>query len=148
MSKTLSIGLLALTLAGCTSLRGPHQEYTAPAASGRVLDGATGQPIQGARVSRLTTRSEADDPFAKTGGERLIEDSPAVTAADGTFYIPALRSAFLLFGSSGSLTLTLRAQHSGYQTLTTNLDLVKVKAVKTDRGPEVRAGEMRLFAKP
>ena len=148
MLKLLSLGLLALTLAGCASLRGPHQEYTSPAASGRVVDHATGEPIKNARVARLTSRSETQDPLSKTAGERMIEDSPEVTGADGTFYIPAKRAAYLIFGSSSSLTLTLRAERSGYQTLVTNIDLVKVHAVKTDRGPEVRAGDLRLLANP
>jgi hypothetical protein len=144
---SLALAVAALLLAGCESLRGPHQEYTSPAVSGRVLDAVSGTPLKGARVSRLTSRPEAESPFQKTGGEQLIADSPAITEADGTFYIPALRSAYLVFGSSGSLTLTLRAERSGYLTLTTNLDLVKIKPEKTDRGPEVRAGELRLRAK-
>jgi hypothetical protein len=147
---SLGLATLAVTvllLAGCGSLKGPHQQYTSPAVSGRVLEAATGQPLKGARVSRLTSRPEADDPFLKTAGEQLIADSPIITGTDGTFYIPAVRAAYLLFGPSGSLTLTLRAEHSGFLTLTTNLDLVKIKSEKTERGPEVRAGDLRLRAK-
>jgi len=148
MFKLLSLGIATLLLAGCGSVRGPHQQYDAPAVSGRVLDDATGQPLKGARVSRLAARPRAEDPLSKTAGEKLIADSPVITEVDGAFYIPAVRSAYLLFSPSTSLLLTLRAEHSGYLALTTNLDLVKIKADKTDRGPEVRAGELRLKAKP
>ena len=144
MAWALALGLLT----GCsTTVRGPHQEYTSPAVSGRVVDETSGQAIENVRVTRLTSRAPTEAPLDKTGGMMLIEDSPAYTGADGTFYIPAKRAAYLFFGSSSSLTLTLRAERSGFLTMVTNYDLVKFKSVKTDRGPEVRAGDLHLSPK-
>lgn len=147
MLKLLSLGGALLLLAGCGTVTGPNQQYDAPAVSGRVVDAVTGQPIKSVRVSRLTTRPEAMDPFLKTAGQQMIADTPVRTGADGTFYLKALRSAYLIFSPSSSLSLTLSAEHSRYQTLITNLDLVKIKADKTDRGPEVKTGELRLQPK-
>jgi hypothetical protein len=147
MFKLLFLGATVVLLAGCGSVKGPHQQYTSPAVSGRVVDAASGEPIKGARVVRLYSKPEPVNPLLKTGGEQLIADSPEITAADGTFYMKAQRSAYLLFGPSGSLTLTLRADRTGYLTLVTNLDLVHIKPEKTSKGPEVKAGDLRLRKK-
>lgn len=148
MFKTLCLCAATLTLASCGSVRGPHQQYTAPAVSGRVLDAASGEPIAGARVGRIHSREQDSTVFPKTGGQQLTIGQPERTGADGSFYLPAQRSAYLLFGPSGSLTVTLQAEKSGYLNLTTNLDLVHIKPVKTSKGPEVRAGELHMRRKP
>lgn len=148
MFKTLCLCAATLALASCGSLRGPHQQYTAPAISGRVLDDATDEPIQGARVARVQGREEDPTVFPKTGAERLTEDRAVRTAADGWFYLPAQRSAYLLFGPSGSLSATLRVEKSGYLNVTTNLDFVRIKPVKTSKGPEIQAGDLRMRRVP
>jgi hypothetical protein len=139
------LGLLLLVGAGCSSLTGPNQEYTSPAIIGRVLDATTSQPLAGVRVSRHAGNPRPKDPFPEKGGEQSMQPSPAITDAQGHFVFPAEKAAHLIFTPSKPMLITLIAERQHYQNLRTNLDLVLVKPTKTSRGPEINAGDLRLW---
>lgn len=144
MKTSCLLGVLVLVGAGCGSLTGPNQEYLAPALTGRVLDADTSQPLAGVRVSRQAGNPPPKDPFPEKGGVLILTPSPAVTDAQGRFYLPAKKSAHLIFTPATPMMTTLVAKREDYVTLRTNLDLVVIKPVKTPHGPEINAGDLRL----
>jgi hypothetical protein len=148
MRRFIALVLLAGVGVGCDSLRGPHAEYTMPAVSGRVLEAGTSHPLAGARVVRFAGRPPTANPYIEKGGEAMIADPPIMTDGDGTFYIPARKAAFLVLGTSGTLEVGLQVSHRNYLTLTTNYDLVKIRAVPTPKGPELKAGDLLLQREP
>lgn len=135
---------MLLFLVGCSSLRGPHQEYTLVAVKGRVVNAQTGEPIEGARVYRQVGPQSNYDPHRMKGAELLTLPTPAVTDGNGQFRLPSERSAALLFQSSSITLFRLNVTHSGYQPLSTNIDLIKIRPYKTGRGPEVDVMDLGL----
>ena len=148
MKSLCLLGLLLLVGAGCSSLTGPNQEYTAPAVVGRVLDATTGQPLASVRVNRYAGKPPPRDPFPEKSGEQSLKPSPAMTDAQGRFILPAEKAAHLIFTPSRPMMITLIVGRQNYQTLRTNLDLVVVKPTKTSHGPEINAGDLRLWPQP
>jgi hypothetical protein len=141
-------GLLVFVGSGCSSLTGPNQEYTAPAIVGRVLDATTGQPLASVRVNRYAGKPPAKDHFQEKSAAQSLKPSPAITDAQGRFALPAEKAAHLIFTPTKPMMITLVAGRQHYQTLRTNLDLVVVKPTKTAHGPEINAGDLRLWPQP
>lgn len=139
---------LAGLLAGCDSLRGPHQAVVLPAVRGRVVDAVTREPVKAARVTRTAGESAMSNPASpQHGGERLQETPPARTAKDGTFEMGEVRGGFLLFERIPPLLVSLRIEHGAYRTFTTNVDLLVVKPVQTPEGSVIEVGELAVQPK-
>jgi hypothetical protein len=140
------IGLFTMLflVAGCSSLKGPNQEYTMVAVKGRVMDSETGQPVEGARVVRQVGARSEYDPRRMKGAEVLTLPSPAVTSASGHFRLPSQKGASLLFQQSSITLFRLNVNHSDYKSFSTNIDLIKIRPYKTARGPEVDVMDLGL----
>lgn len=141
-------GLVALGL-GCSSVRGPHQEYLAPRVVGRVLDARTGAPVPNARVRHLPSSSAALPeamPEAR-GASRLIETAGVRTDRQGWFDLPAHKGLFLLFHHGSGSFGTIIVEHPAYHTLRTNVTANPAASVRTDRGPAADVGNLMLQPK-
>jgi hypothetical protein len=111
---------------------------------GRAVDAATRRPIEAARVYRWAEAPKTSQPFEHKGSERLMLPGPVRTDAAGWFLLSAERAGHLLFGSSGALEVTLVLESGGYQTLITNVDLLKVSYAETNGVPLVEMGDLLL----
>lgn len=145
----VSLGALAGALLGCSSLRGPHQEFLAPRVVGRVLDARTGAPVPNARVRHLAeTGASAYEALPdQRGAQRLVESTGVRTDRQGWFNLPAHKGLFLLLhhgsGSFGSIIV----EHPAYHTLRTNVTAHPAASVQTERGPAADAGDLLLQPK-
>ncbi|HMO65445.1 MAG TPA: hypothetical protein PKE47_09545 [Verrucomicrobiota bacterium] len=131
-------------LAACSgvSLTGPNVTLLAPAVRGQVVDDATGEPLHGARVGRepLPPPTSAR---TETGAQRLASRDPATrTRRDGTFNLPAVRSAHLLLSDDRLPDRRLVIEQRGFMMFETNLP--KLKAGPDGRVPEMDVGVVRL----
>jgi len=64
--------------------------------------------------------------------------------AEGYFQIAPIKSGHLLLEQSGVFEFTLVVRCSKYQTLTTNIDLIKIKPFKTNNVLTVFVGDLPL----
>lgn len=144
MWRGLFLLLAGWLMTGCDSLRGPHQQYTAPAVTGRVVEAGTGQPIAGARVERLLGSQRTSDPTPRHGGSQMMNPPPTLTEEDGRFSIPAERGAYLVAEHSMFFAFTLLVQHPRHLTCRKDVDLLKTKPVQTGKGPLVDVGDIAL----
>jgi hypothetical protein len=144
MKQLFPLTLTAFLLAGCDTLVGPNQSYVAPAVEGRVVDARSGAPLQNARVQRYLGEPAKPDPFAEKGAQRL-QSVPALRSdAEGRFRISPEKGGYLLFQHSPVLELTLVVRCASYQTLSTNIDLIKLKPVKTNDVLTLFVGDLPL----
>lgn len=134
---------------GCSSVRGPHQEYLAPRVVGRVLDARTRAPVANARVRHvLEAGAEVREAVPnQRGAQRLLQSAEVQTDRQGWFSLPSQKGFFLLFqhgsGSFGSIVV----EHPGYHTLRTNVTASPAASVQTRRGPAADAGDLMLEPK-
>lgn len=148
LPTALTVLAAAGLLAACSgvSLTGPTVTLLAPAVRGQVVDDATGEPVRGARVGRepLPPPTSAR---TETGAQRLATRDPATrTGRDGTFRLPALRSAHLLLGDDRLPNRRLVIEQRGFVLFETNLP--KLKAGPDGRVPEMDVGVVRLEPAP
>ena len=139
--------LVVLLALGCDTLKGPNQGYVAPAVEGRVVDARTGDPLEGVRVKRYLEEPEQQDPLATKGATKLMQVPTASTDRDGHFFIVPEKGGYLLFEHPGVYELFLTLQRKDYQLLQTNIDLVKLKPVKTNKVLTVHVGDLPLSPK-
>jgi len=117
----------------CDTLKGPHQSYLAPAVQGRIVDADSGEPLQNARVQRYLGKPTPNkDPFAEKGAQHLITVPVVNSDESGLFSIAPERGGYLLLEQPPVYEITLVIRHRTHQTLTTNIDLAKLKPVKTN----------------
>lgn len=147
MKQLFCLALPGILLVGCDTLVGPNQSYIAPAVEGRVVDAATGAPLENARVQRYLKEPAKTDPLAEKGAQRLQTVPSLKSDAEGRFRIKPEKGGYLLFQRPGAFQLTLVVRCSAYQTLTTNIDLVKIKPVKTNDVLTVHVGNLPLEPK-
>ena len=147
MIRWFWLGLAAVAWAGCDSLRGPHQQVVLPEVRGRVVDAATGGPLSGARLERLSANRRSKDPLDQHAAERQMAPTPIRTDADGRFLFGEVRSGNLLFERAPVYVFTLTARQAGYLPLSTNIDLLKLRPVKRDGVLTVDVGDLRLERK-
>ena len=139
-----TLALLALTWAGCQDLALPHQAWTQPRITGRVLDEATRQPVAGAKVTRV--RPPSNDGFSDDtkGGPQMVNRPVfAVTEADGRFQLAGERTAQLFLETFPDFAVTLRVSVSGYATFQEQFTNVIFAGPQTNE-PLVNAGDIRL----
>ena len=148
MKTYVALALLAVMLIGCDTLKGPNQAYIAPAVKGRVVDAQSGVPLEGVLVKRYLEKPGQEDPFATHGASKLMQVPFATTDAEGYFFHDPERGGYLLFEHPGAYEIYLVLQCKGYTTLTTNIDLVKIKPVKTNDLLVVTVGDLPLESKP
>ena len=148
MRTMLPLALLSAALAGCSSFRGPHQEYVAPRVVGQVFDARTRVPVPNAwvRHAQGASSTSARRPTDQRGAEQLLDLDGVKTDRDGWFNLPGEKSFFFLFGSGSGYFTTIHIEHPDYLTLRTNVAPTSIANVKTDRGPASDAGS--LFLQP
>ena len=139
--------LPVLLLAGCDTLKGPNQSYIAPAVEGRVVDAATGEPLRDARVQRHLKPPTRADSFSTKGAEKLRTAPTLRSDADGRFRIAPDKGGYLLLERPGVFKFTLVVRHPTHETLTTNIDLLTIKPVKTNNVLTVFVGDLPLSGK-
>jgi len=144
MKTYAALTLLAILMIGCDTLKGPNQGYIAPAVEGRVVDARSGAPLPDVIVKRYLEKPERENPLATHGASKLMQVPFATTDAQGHFLHDAERGGYLLFEHPGAYEIYLVLQRKGYETLTTNIDLVKIKPVKTNDLLIVHVGDLPL----
>jgi hypothetical protein len=112
-----------------------------------VVDAGSGAPLPDARVQRYLSEPTRTDPLAEKGAQRLQTVPALKSDAGGQFLISPQKGGYLLFQRHGVFQLTLVVRCSGYQTLTTNIDLVKIKPIKTNDVLTVFVGDLPLEPK-
>ena len=147
MKRLLCLAVPAMLLTGCDSLKGPNQSYVAPAVQGRVVDAGSGAPLPDARIQRYLSKPANTDPLSEKGAERLMTVPVIRPDAEGRFCVDPKRSGHLLFERTGVFQFTLVVRCAAYQTLTTNIDLIKIKPVKTNNVLTVFVGDLTLQPK-
>lgn len=146
VNRLFCLALPALLLVGCDTLKGPNQSYVAPAVEGRVVDAESGEPLRDARIQRHLRQPTKTDPLAHRGAERLRQVPTLRSDAKGQFRIAPEKGGYLLLERSGVFQFTLVVRHSTHQTLTTNIDLIKVKPIRTNNVLTVFVGDLPLEA--
>ena len=136
-----------LLLAGCDTLKGPNQSYIAPAVEGRVVDGVSGQPLRDARVQRHLKPPARSNSFSTKGAEKLRTVPTLRSDPEGRFRIAPEKGGYLLLERPGVFEFTLVVRHPTHETLTTNIDLLKIKPVKTNKVLTVFVGDLPLSGK-
>jgi hypothetical protein len=109
-----------------------------------VVDATTGEPLLKARVQRYLGKPTRPDPFTEKGAQHLMTVPIVNTDEHGQFTVAPERSGYLLFAPPPVFELTLVIRHGGYQTLTTNIDLVRIKPVKTNDVVTLILGDVPL----
>lgn len=132
---------------GCDTLKGPNQPYIAPAVEGRVLDAVSKEPLEDAHVQRYLGKPTRADPFAEKGAQRLMTVPVLNSDAQGRFKISPDRGGNLLFSTPPVYEITLVVRHDTHETLTTNIDLIKMKPVKTNKVWTLFMGDLPLEPK-
>lgn len=136
----LAFLFLTLLLAGCKSR--PLSPYVSPRVVGRVVDGLTGQPIQGAHVRRITNEEARRPLDAPRGGERLKPPPSARTGKDGAFDLDSLRD-LAVFGKGGWYSVNLAFEHARYERFIASY--TPANATNSASGePVVNTGDVRL----
>lgn len=148
MKRLFCLGLLACLWSGCDSLKGPNQSYIAPAVEGRVVDAASGEPLSDARIQRYLGKPTKSNPLSEKGAQRLLVVPTLNSDADGRFRIAPVRGGYLLLSQPGVFEFTLVVRQSSHQTLTTNIDLLKIKPIKTNNVSTVFVGDLPLEPEP
>jgi hypothetical protein len=144
-TKWISLGWLLLGVSGCTSVRGPGVEFSAPRVTGRVVAEATGQPLRGVRVGRELSAWKAPLGGLWKGAEELrLLQRETRTTAGGEFKLPAERVAFLLGWGEAGFDLRLRVRAVGYQPWQTNYPVKALAPAASPVEPWLDAGEIRL----
>lgn len=146
----VSLGGLAGLWMGCSSVRGPHQEYLAPRVVGRVLDARSGAPVFKARVRHvLEAGAQVREAVPEQrGAQRLLQSAEVQTDRQGWFSLPGHKGFFLLFQRGGGYFGSIVVEHPAYHTLRTNVTANPAANVQTRRGPAADAGDLRLEPKP
>jgi len=144
VKRILALLIPLLLLTGCDTLKGPNQSFVAPAVEGRVVDAESGAPLQKAGVQRYLEPPSKQDPLAEKGAQRLMTVPTIRSGPDGRFQIGPQRGGYLLMSHPGVFQITLVVRHDTHQTLTTNIDLIKVKPIKTNGVPTVLVGDLPL----
>lgn len=144
MKRLFCLVLPAVLLAGCDTLKGPNQSYVAPAVQGRVIDAESGAPLEEARIQRHLRKPTKIDPFAEKGSQKLRQVPTLRSDPEGHFQIAPIKSGHLLLEQSGVFEFTLVVRCASYRTLTTNIDLVKIKPFKTNNVLTVFVGDLPL----
>ncbi|MCU0770843.1 MAG: hypothetical protein MUE94_03600 [Verrucomicrobia bacterium] len=137
----------ALVSVGCDTLKGPNQSYVVPAVEGRVVDVCSGQALPHARIQRHLRAPAKSDPLDRHGSEQLLMVPTVRSDAEGRFWIAPEKAGYLLLEHPGVLEFTLVVRHATHQTLTTNIDLVHIKPVKTNNLLTVFVGDLPLEPK-
>jgi len=133
---------------GCSSLKGPNQSYLAPEVEGRIVDANSHEPLEGAVVQRHLSPPSRTDPLSEHGATRLLQNPTQKTDVQGRFTIPAERGGYLLVSHPGATQFWLVIRHDSFQTLTTNIDLIKIRPVKTNKLYSVNVGDLPLVPDP
>lgn len=147
VKRLFCLVLPAILCSGCDTLKGPNQSYIAPAVEGRVVDSASGEPLEDARIQRHLREPTRSDPLATKGAEQLRQVPTLKSDAEGNFKIAPVKGGYLLMERSGVFQFTLVVRHSTHQTLTTNIDLLKIKPIKTNDVVTVFVGDLPLELK-
>lgn len=132
---------------GCDSIKGPNQSYLAPAVEGRLVDATSGEPLPDGWVKRYLGKPSKPDPLAEKGAQRLMTVPTVTSDENGQFQIAPEKGGYLLMTPAPVYNITLVARHQGYETLTTNIDLLKIKPVKTNKVLTVFVGDLPLKSK-
>ncbi len=146
MNRLCFLLFLTLLWAGCDTLKGPNQSYIAPAVEGRVVDAASGQALPDARIQRHLRAPTQSDPLATHGAERLLTVPSLRSDTEGRFRIAPEKGGYLLLERPGVYEFMLVVRHSTHQTLSTNIDLAKIKPIKTNNVLTVFVGDLPLNA--
>jgi hypothetical protein len=135
----------AMAFTGC---QGRKESYLAPAMVGRVVDADSGQPVEDAHLTRHLGRPKEYDPWAEKGAQRLKTERMANTDALGRFTVPPEKGRFLLAYPPPVYDLTLVIRCDRYVTLTTNIDLIKIRPFDTNGVLTVVVGDIPLQPDP
>jgi hypothetical protein len=125
---------------GCKS-SSPSQ-IVSPRVTGRVVEAQNHQPIQGAKVQRVTSDPDRRSPSVQKGGQ-MMEQTPAVrTAADGTFMLDCIRDLGV-FRKLGWYDVKVSFEHPDYERFVATY--TATNAVVTPEGvPVVNTGDVVL----
>ena len=135
----------AMVFAGC---QGRKDSYLAPAMVGRVVDAGSGQPLDDAHLKRHLGKPAQNDPWAEKGAQRLKTERMVDTDALGRFTVPPEKGRFLLAYPPPVYDLTLVIRRDRYLTLTTNIDLIKIRPFETNGVLTVVVGDLPLQPDP
>ncbi len=130
MKRSLILGFLAASLAGCVDFPLPHQEWDAPKISGRVVGSDDRLPVGNAMVTRL--------PSFHCGRQ----DSTRTDSA-GIFVLPSQRSVHWFHLDRG-LAGTLTIAHPDFTTATTNYGGVGMFERLEKSAPGISLGDIIL----
>lgn len=144
MKRLLWLVCLSAFSTGCDTLKGPNQSIVAPAVEGRVVDAVSGEPLPDAGIQRFLRAPSKSDPLSEKGAERLLQVPTVSSDAHGVFRIAAEKGGYLLFSQPGVFAFTLVVRHPTCQTLTTNIDLLEIRPVKTNGVSTVFVGDLPL----
>ena len=147
MKHVCGLLLAACLWTGCDTLKGPNESDVAPAVEGRVVDAVSGAPLPDARVQRYLSEPKPSDPLKEHGAERLFTVPSVRSDAEGRFRIDSAKGGYLMFARPGVFGFTLVVRHPTHQTLTTNIDLLKFKPVKTNGVLTTLVGDLPLDPK-
>jgi len=144
MLRLPCLTICVLAVAGCQSSSwGP---YVAPCVRGRVLDGETGQPLAGVKVSR--DRPPERGSQHPKGGELLIRKPEIQTDVNGCFRMGSER-VLTLYRFGGWDSVRLFIQRPGYIGLKTNYSGTTLQVTNTPSGePLVDTGDILLRHSP
>lgn len=132
---------------GCDTLKGPNQSYIVPAVEGRVVDARSGEPLEEARVQRYLGKNTQPDPLATKGAQRLLLVPTVNSDPQGQFRISPEKSGNLLLEPQPVYEITLVIRHATHQTLTTNINLIQIRPVRTNKVPVLQLGDVPLEPK-
>ena len=145
MKRLLTLTVILTLGTGCGSVKGPHQSYLVPAIEGRVVDADTGEPVVGARVQKLVgLQATKTTAFETKGAQQLMKPAAVKVNSNGQFNFKPEKGGYLLFNQPGVYSFKLVVRQKDYQTLSTNIDLLEVKPIKTENGPLVNVGNLPL----
>ncbi len=144
MKRWFCLALFSVLVSGCDTLKGPNQSIVAPAVEGRVVDAVSGKPVSDARIQRHLQKPAKSDPLAEKGAQRLLLEPTVNSDANGRFSIAPEKGGYLLFSQPGVYAFTLVVRHPTHQTLTTNIDLLEIRPVKTNDVLTVFVGDLPL----
>jgi hypothetical protein len=144
VSRQLALLLLAVALAGCSSIG--FSWYSSPRVAGRVLAADTRRPLPDAIVKRVVDYPTDGEDTAPKGAQLLMRSDGVRSDADGRFVLEAVK-VVTLFSRGGWHSVTVSFAGNGYESFQTNFTLADFPERSSEGVPRVEAGDILLKPK-
>lgn len=139
--RLLALLLLAVTLAGCSSIGFSY--YSSPRVAGQVFAADTRQPLANVIVKRVVSSPTAGEATPPKGGQLLMRSDGVRTDPHGRFVVEAVK-VVTLFRRGSWHSVTLSFERAGYESYQTNYSTANFKERSDEGVPLVKAGDIWL----